>query len=116
MNNIYRFRPKNGTRVVFRGRQRASGKHRITISVLDKLDPEDVRALAQRRIVHAASFKALRGFTDDAARRSREHSFVASRGNTARFVREIHPLLRDGLVAISIDGLALRNGGLVSVA
>lgn len=109
MTNVVRFRFKDGSRVAFNVKRKKGSKHKISVAIIDLIGAEDTRVLVQRRISRAASFRALLGFNDNKARSGGVHIFSASRQLTARFVKEIFPLVNMGLVQVRIDGMPLRK-------
>lgn len=90
--------------LLFPTHHRYPRKSSIVTTVVDTDNPEDTRMRLQRVIVNAAGFPALRGLTDRAARLQRDHHLVVSRRLMNRFIRQIRPLVREGLVRVTING------------
>lgn len=105
-----------GRVVEFPGRLRlravplAAGRvHDVWVRVVDRAKPEEARWQLQRLMQRAASFKCLKGFKDEAARRRRWHNFsIASTYLSRRFLQESAQLVATGRVQIEIDGVRVR--------
>jgi hypothetical protein len=93
-------------------RARNGQRHRVTITVVDRRRPKKTRWEAQWAVQRAASFRGLRGFTDLGARAHAPHTFVVFGVRLlTRFLRDVEQLVRDGRVAIEVDGLRVRVKG-----
>jgi hypothetical protein len=79
-------------------------KSSIILTIVDTNHPEITRVGVQRVIVNAAGFPSLKGLTDRAARLQRSHPFTVSRRYMSRFIRQVRPLVREGLVRVTING------------
>jgi hypothetical protein len=79
--------------------------HHVVIRVIDRVHAERTRWRAQYAVQRAASFKALKGFTDRAARRGQSHSFVI-RGSrrTRRFLDDVRWLIVNRRIEVEVDG------------
>jgi hypothetical protein len=80
------------------------------VEIVDQRRPRQTRWLAQWAIQNAASFRALKGFTDASVARGRVHHFSVRRTRLARrFVAEISELISTGRVIVEIDGNQVRT-------
>ena len=85
--------------------------HEVELRVLDPDDPCGTRWVAQEAVQNAAGFPGLRRFTNEVAYRRRWHRFPIKRRRLARrFMIQIEPLVREGLVAVRLDGERVRVG------
>ncbi len=90
---------------------RKKKRHRIHHRVLDRVDPKTTRWMVQLPLQKncVIGWWGLDGFTDEAAVRREWHSFeISGRANVREFLEATAPLLRRGLIEISIDGHAVR--------
>ncbi len=86
-----------------------SRPYRIAIEVLDTVRPRRTRWRVQFEVQEAAGFLALRGFKDVAVRAGYRHRFSINRtAALRRFVSELADLVRDGKVALWVDGVMIR--------
>ncbi|MDB5518645.1 MAG: hypothetical protein JWQ17_5403 [Tardiphaga sp.] len=83
--------------------------HSVRVEVVDQRRPRRTRWLTQWAIQNAASFRALKGFTDESVARGRAHRFSVGRTRLVRrFVAEIADLIAAGRVIVEIDGTLVR--------
>ena len=83
--------------------------HSVRVEVVDQRRPRRTRWLTQWAIQNAASFRALKGFTDASVARGRAHRFSVSRTRLVRrFLAEISELIAAGRVIVEIDGNVVR--------
>jgi hypothetical protein len=83
--------------------------HSVRVAIIDQSRPRRTRWLTQWAIQNAASFRALKGFTDASVARGRVHRFSASRTQLVRrFVAEIGELIAAGRVIVEVDGTVVR--------
>jgi len=90
-------------------RVRRGSQHDVSVRVLDSKRPKEARWHLQFAIQRSASFRALRGFTDLAARRQQWHDFAVNRTQLLRrFLIDVETLVAAGRVAIVVDGTRVR--------
>lgn len=83
--------------------------HSVRVEIVDQKRPRRTRWLTQWAIQNAASFRALKGFTDASVARGRAHRFSVSRTRLVRrFLAEISELIAAGRVIVEIDGNVVR--------
>jgi hypothetical protein len=88
-------------------------KHSVRVRVTDAKRPEEARWCAQHAVQRAASFFALDGFNDDAARNQIWHSFEVSRTFLIRrFLRDVEWLVTTGRIDVKVDGARVRIASL----
>ncbi|MBI5131266.1 MAG: hypothetical protein HZA66_17655 [Rhodopseudomonas palustris] len=86
-------------------RVQSGSLHLVRVEIVDQRRPRRTRWLTQWAIQNAASFRALKGFTDASVARGRVHRFSVNRTRLVRrFVAEISELIADGRVIVEIDG------------
>jgi hypothetical protein len=84
---------------------KSSARHAVDVRILDSNAPEEARWHLQLAIQNAASFRALKGFTDALARSGGWHSFQIKKAfRVRRFIRQIDRLILEGRVIVKIDG------------
>lgn len=86
------------------------GPHVVRQRIVDGWDYSFTRWILQRAVQRAGNlgFRSLDGLTDEAALKHRWHRFEINRPRLVRrFLTEIAPLLRRGLVEICLDGVAI---------
>lgn len=90
-------------------RVRGGARHDVLVRVLDSRRPKEARWHLQFAIQRAASFRALRGFTDLAARRQLWHAFTINRTQLLRrFLIDVEALVAASRIAIVVDGTRVR--------
>jgi hypothetical protein len=84
--------------------------HSVSVEIVDRRRPRWTRWLAQEGVQNAASFRALKGFTDAAVARGRVHRFsIAKTRLVRRFVAEMSDLIASGRVIVKVDGAEVRQ-------
>ena len=80
----------------------------ISIWVTDADEPERTRWIAQFEIQNAASFRALKQFTDTRARNGTRHPFSCAPDRLNDFIAKIEPLIDAGRVRVEVAGVRVR--------
>lgn len=102
MAQILRFPSSNACAPL---RVRSGQTHEVWVRVLDRTEPEEARWHLQWAVQRAASFRALKGFDDGAARRREWHRFEIGRTQfLRRFLRDVRLLVAAGRVSVEVDG------------
>jgi hypothetical protein len=84
-------------------------KHNISVEVLDTLRPRRTRWIVQFEVQEAASYSANGGLTDEAVADGYRHRFRVKSTRAARqFAAETFELVKQGKIAVWIDGVAVR--------
>ena len=90
-------------------RVHSGSKHSVHIRVNDARRPEEARWFTQFAVQRAASFRALKGFDDSAARNQNWHTFQVSRTFLIRrFLRDVESLIAAGRLDVKVDGTKVR--------
>ena len=99
----------NGSADVHSLKLRKRREHDVWIKVVDKRHPKQTRWLVQFAINRARGFPANKGFTDASVRAGKWHNVTIRESLLARFaVRDLGPLIADGLIWVEIDEKELR--------
>ena len=107
MATILQFRRPNSYAPIRIGK---GSNHSVTVWIVDARRPKEARWHMQWPIQRAASFKALKGFTDIAAHNQTRHSFyICSSRLLKRFLRDIETLVRNSRVVVIVDGARVRT-------
>jgi hypothetical protein len=84
-------------------------RHVVSVRIVDRERPEEARWYLQFAMQRAASFRCLKGFNDEVARRGERHVFEVSRMYlTRRFLLDIETLVLEGRVSVYVDGVRVR--------
>jgi len=90
-------------------------RHKVSIRILDRRRPKATRWHLQFAIQRAASFRAVKGFNDLAVFAQVRHTFSVCRTSLLlRFLPDIEHLVRDGRVAVEVDGRPVRVKGSIA--
>jgi hypothetical protein len=83
--------------------------HTLRVKIIDQNRPQRTRWLVQWAIQNAASFRALKGFSDASVAQKRSHRFSVRRTRLVRrFINEISELVAVGRVIVEVDGAVVQ--------